>query len=393
VPDHEPTAACDIAIVGAGMVGASIAGELAAQVDRGAAPLHVVLLEAEAAPGSHSTGRSAAVFEEGYGPPQVRALTRASRVWFESESPPGTPLLRPRPALFPGRLEDETALRRLAAHLDAEGLATRWLDGAEARRLVPVLREPACAFGLLDLGSADLDVHAVLQRRLRQARAAGFELWTDARVRHLDRVGGAWRLATDDGRVLRATTVVNASGAWADEIARAAGVRRIGLEPRRRSAFVFAPPAGLDVRSWPSVVAADESWYFKPEAGLLLGSPANADPALPHDVQPEELDIATGIARIEAATTLTIRRPQRCWAGLRSFVADGEPVIGMDPEVPGFFWAAALGGYGIQSSPGLAQLVASLLLDRALPDSLRAQGVDPAALSPHRLRPDRLASN
>jgi D-arginine dehydrogenase len=157
------------------------------------------------------------------------------------------------------------------------------------------------------------------------------------------------------------------------------------LVPRRRSAFVFEPNGGLDVRGWPSVIAADESWYFKPDAGLLLASPANADDSFPHDVQPEELDIATGIARIEEATTLTIRRPKRSWAGLRSFVADGEPVVGFDDTAPGFFWAAALGGYGIQSSPAVGLLAAALLLDSPLPEALHRQGVVPAALWPQRL--------
>jgi D-arginine dehydrogenase len=197
-------------------------------------------------------------------------------------------------------------------------------------------------------------------------------------------VGDAWELTLAGGEAVRARVLVNAAGAWADEFGTLCGARPIGLKPRRRSAFTFHPPAGVDIAHWPAVAAIDEGWYFKPDAGLLLGSPANADPTVPHDVVPEELDIAIGIHRIEEMTTLAIRRPKATWAGLRSFVADGEPVIGFDPTCPGFFWLAAQGGYGIQSAAGASELAAALLLHEPLPESLRSQGVDPERLSPSR---------
>ncbi|HOB03343.1 MAG TPA: FAD-dependent oxidoreductase, partial [Casimicrobium huifangae] len=155
---------------------------------------------------------------------------------------------------------------------------------------------------------------------------------------------------------------------------------------RRRSAFTFKTPDGMDVASWPAVVGVDEGWYFKPDAGRLLGSPANADDTVPHDVMPEELDIAIGIDRLQTATTLTIRRPERTWAGLRSFVSDGELVIGFDNHAPGFFWLAAQGGYGIQSAAGASELATALICSEPLPDSLRVAGVDPAVFRPGRLR-------
>lgn len=164
------------------------------------------------------------------------------------------------------------------------------------------------------------------------------------------------------------------------------GAASIGLVPHRRSAFTFRPPEGLDVSRWPAVVGVDESYYFKPDAGQLLGSPANADPSAPHDVMPEEVDIALGIHQIESVTTLSIRRPTATWAGLRSFVRDGEIVIGWDDACPAFFWLAAQGGYGIQSAAGASSLAAALLLERALPDELLQQGVDAQAVSPRRLR-------
>ena len=181
------------------------------------------------------------------------------------------------------------------------------------------------------------------------------------------RSGGRWCIETTAGS-FNAAQVVNAAGAWVDVLAARAGLAPIGIQPRRRSAFVFDAPPGVASVHWPCVADVDEGFYFKPDAGLLLGSPANADPVPPHDVLPEELDIATGIARIEAATTLTIRRPRRTWAGLRSFVSDGDLVGGFDPQAEGFFWLAAQGGYGIQTSAAMAALAAAQLLRQPPPD-------------------------
>jgi D-arginine dehydrogenase len=197
---------------------------------------------------------------------------------------------------------------------------------------------------------------------------------------------GQWSVELADGRQLRCRTLVNAAGAWADELAKRCGALPLYIQPKRRSAFTFPSPAAVDVRAWPTVADVEVRWYFKPDAGQLLGSPANADPVPAHDVVPEELDIATGIAAIEAATTLTIRRPTRTWAGLRSFSPDGELVIGWDTTRTGLFWIAGQGGYGIQSASGAAQLAAALWLGEQLPEALRAQGVQAHALEPARLQ-------
>ena len=377
----------DTAIIGTGIVGASVACFTAPHG-------RVLLLEAESAPGYHSTGRSAALYEPAYGPPQVRALTRASRAFFD-QPPPGFasgPLLTPRPAMFVGGADDVNTLRAVHRSLLDAGLPTEWLSTADALRRVPVLRPQACACAVVDGSSSDIDVHALLHGYLRQARAAGAQVVGDARVAALARSGGSaqanpWQIDTADGRRFHARQLVNAAGAWADEVAALAGAAAVGLQPRRRSAFRFDAPAGVDVQGWPAVMAADESWYIKPDAGLLLGSPANADPVHAHDVVAEELDVALGIHRIEAATTLQIRRPHSTWAGLRSFVPDGEPVCGFDPVQHGFFWAAALGGYGIQSSPGFGQLCAALLRGAEVPAALRAEGLDAAVLRPGRALP------
>ena len=251
---------------------------------------------------------------------------------------------------------------------------------------MPCLKPDRVAGALLDPDSMDIDVHALHQGFLRGFRTAGGMLQCDANVCSSRRTGGAWEIGLADGTTVLAATVVNAAGAWADEVAALFGAQAVGLTPRRRSAFTFDAPFGMSFAHWPAVVGIDESWYFKPDAGRLLGSPANADPTVPHDVVPEELDIATGIYRIEEVTTLAIRRPHRTWAGLRSFVEDGELVIGYDAACEGFFWLAAQGGYGIQSAAGASALAAALLQRLPPGDDLARFDVDPTTFAPARLR-------
>jgi D-arginine dehydrogenase len=364
---------CDAIVIGAGIAGTSVAAFLAPHA-------RVVLLEREAQPGMHTTGRSAAMFEESYGPPQVRALTRASRAWFERDPA----WLTPRGSLFVGRVEQRDAVDALHAALAAEGAAVRRADAAQAMARVPLLRPEATAHALVCEGGCDIDVHAVHQQYLREARSHRAALVLDVRLIRLEHVRQRWEAEAFDGRRWRAPIVVNAAGAWVDEVATLAGVAPIGIQPRRRSAFTFAPPAGTDVRTWPLVVGIDEDFYFKPDAGLLLGSPANADLVPPHDVVAEELDVATGIARIEEATTMTIRRPLRTWAGLRSFVPTGDLVGGFDAAVPGFFWCCGLGGYGIQTSPAMGEACAARVLGRPLPAHIADQGLSFDALAARR---------
>ena len=370
-----PTA--DFIVIGAGMAGASVAYFLAPHG-------RVLLLEREAQPGYHSTGRSAALYLESYGTPQVRMLTRASRAFFESP-PDGfseQPLLAPRGAMVlasPGQEE------RLRAHWDvvrALSDKAQWLDTAQTLAQVPVLRPERVIGSVLEPDAFDMDVHAIHQGFLRGVRRAGGNIVCDAEVASLVRAGNVWRVQTRAG-AFESPVVVNAAGAWCDEVARLAGMAPIGLQPKRRSAFVFQPP--MDVHAWPATLTVDEDWYIKPDAGMLLGSPANADPVAPHDVQPEELDIATAIARIEEYTTLTIRRPARTWAGLRSFVADGDLVGGWDAQADGFFWVAAQGGYGIQTSAGMGEACAALVRREPLPARIAGFGLTEAMLSPIRL--------
>ena len=368
----------DFIVIGGGIGGASIAYWLAQQA-------RVIVLEREAQPGYHSTGRSAALFMKSYGPEHVRALTRASLGFFRNppEGFSDHALLSPRGAfMFAGPGQED----RLAAHealVRTSSSAVERLDARAALDLLPVLRPEHVIGGVLEQDAADIDVDSLLQGFLRGARLHGSQTIWDAHVTGMRRAGGVWTVTTSAGSY-QAPVLVNAAGAWADEIAKLAGAGPVGLVPKRRSAFLFAPPEGLATSRWPMFIDVDESFYIKPDAGMLLGSPANADPAPPHDVQAEELDIAIAIDNIERMTTLQIRRPSHTWAGLRSFVPDGELVGGFDPALPGFFWAAAQGGYGIQSAPGAGQYYASVLLGEAASLDLASSGFDPARISPAR---------
>ncbi len=370
----------DFLVIGAGIAGASIAYWLAPQAS-------VIVLERENQPGYHSTGRSAALFMESYGTPQVRALTMASRAFFE-QPPAGFAehrLLTPRGALIVASPGQEAELQRSWEILRRMTPNAQLLDAAQTCALVPVLRPEKVIGAVHEPDAADMDVHAIHQGYLRGLRTAGGRIACDAPVTSIARRDGRWQVEAG-GETYTAATVIDAAGAWADEVARLAGVLPLGLEPRRRSAFIFAPPAGMDTAHWPMALGVGEDWYFKPDAGMLLGSPANADPVAAQDVQPEELDIALGIHQLQEMTTLTIRRPTRTWAGLRSFVGDGDLVGGYDPAVPGFFWVAAQGGYGIQTSAAMGEACAALARGMPLPQRFAEFGLTAAMLSPARLR-------
>lgn len=369
----------DFLIIGAGIAGASTGYFLAPHGK-------TLLLERESQPGYHSTGRSAALYIVTYGTPQVRALTAASRAFFDA--PPAGfaehPLLSPRGELVVDFGGDAAELQRQYEDGKTSVAEVRLLDADQACALVPVLRRDKVRGAMLDPSAADIDTDALHQGYLRGIRQQGGEIHCSREVTAISRDGDAWRVDCGEQQY-RARVLVNAAGAWCDEIARLAGVAPIGLVPKRRAAFTFNAPEGVDCHAWPGVVSLDESFYFKPDAGLLLGSPANADPVEPHDVQPEELDIALGIYQIEEHTTLAIRRPTHTWAGLRSFVADGDLVGGYDPQAPGFFWCAAQGGYGIQTSAAMGQACAALIRGEPLPEHLRQFGLSAEMLSPARL--------
>jgi glycine/D-amino acid oxidase-like deaminating enzyme len=387
----------DFLVLGGGIAGAS-AGYFLAESGR------VMLLERESALGYHSTGRSAALFSEYYGGGVVRALTAASRAFFTGP-PPGFdgPLLTPRSvlALCPAGSED-----RFEAVL-AEGLTApvpvREIGAGEVRRYCPIVRPDYYSRAMLKPAAMDIDVDALHQGFARGIRARGGQVVTSAPVRELSRRGGLWHAVTGAGE-FRAPVVVNAAGAWADEVAAMAGVPRTGLAALRRTAAIVDPPElppppeaartvpgaaaepGAAVARWPMVADVTETFYFKPESGGLLISPVDATPVPPGDARPDDLDVAVAAARVQACTTLVIRRIRSAWAGLRCSVPDGTPVIGEAPGAPGFFWLAALGGYGIQTAPAAGRLAAALAASGGVPGCLPPE-VTLASLAPGRCQP------
>jgi D-arginine dehydrogenase len=372
--------AIDVCIVGGGMAGAAVAFHLAPHAS-------VVVLEREPHVGYHSTGRSAAMYSPQYGSTVIRRLTLSSGPFFRA--PPAgfaaTPLLADRGFLTIGSAAQRATLERHEATARASGQSTARLSAREACAIVPSLRPEATDWALFDPTAQDLDVDALLQGFLRGARTRGVRVLTAREVATLERRADGWRVG-GDGFEFQSRILVNAAGAWADEVAARAGVRPLGLVPHRRTAFVFDGPAQVEVGRWPMVSDADELFYFKPEAGRLLGSLAEEVPSPATDAQPDELDVAVAVDRIERVVDFPVRRVLRSWTGLRVFGRDRDPVSGFEPGVPGFYWHAALGGYGIQTAPALGDFAAALLLWRRPPVALRDCGLDAAQLAPERLR-------
>ena len=374
-----PPETADILVIGGGIAGASVAAELAASA-------RVILLERESQTGYHTTGRSAAVFAPCYGPTPIRQLTVASEPFFR-EPPEGftsNPLFSPRPVLMIARDDQRAALDRLTEDVASQTEVER-LDGEALAACQPLLRPGYASAGMMDRQGQDIDVHALHSGYLRMLRGRGGRVVTNAEVTGLAHDGTDWRVETRGGD-FRAPLVINASGAWADVIGAMAGAGEIGLVPKRRTAMTIADHPTVRTAGLPITIDVDEEFYLKPDAGRLLISPADATPSEPCDAQPDEMDIAIGADRIMTAFDLTIRRIESSWAGLRSFVADKAPVAGFSDRVPGFFWLAGQGGYGIQSAPALAAFAANSVLGLPPSERLLATGFDPASLSPERLR-------
>jgi D-arginine dehydrogenase len=362
----------DVIVLGAGIAGVSAAAAISKTA-------RVLVLEAETSPGYHATGRSAAYFAPGYGNAVVREMTQASSAFFNDAGSgfADVPLLRPRDALWFADADRAVLVDKLAMEING----TKRLSGSEVLERLPILRPECATAGLLaPPGGGDIDVDALLQGWVRQLRSNGGVLQTGTRVESLERRGGHWHVG-GAGMAHSASVIINAAGAWADDIAALAGAVRQRLEPRRRTALLLAVPSGVPFADWPLALDIEENLYFKPEAGMLMVSPGDETPCAASDVQPEELDIAIALDRFERAATMPFDRPRSPWAGLRTFAPDRTPVVGFDPVVPGFYWLAGQGGYGVQTAPAMAALVAHDLA-----------GSDGAAFDPAitvRLRPRR----
>jgi D-arginine dehydrogenase len=371
----------DFLVIGSGIAGASAAAMLASNA-------RVGLFERENVHGYHTTGRSAALWSALYGNAPIRALTVASRAFYD-RPPAGFaehPLLKPRGCLYFAGPDKLDRLDAIASGADALGIATQRLTTDESMELCPVLIADHVAAGLHEPDAMDIDVDALHQGFLRLFRQQGGDVRTDAEVVSLERHAEHWSVGLGGGGRVTAGVVINAAGAWADLVAEMAGIRGVGLRPLKRTAFLLEEPEGVAARDWPTVIEADESFYFKPESGRILVSPCDETPSPPCDAWPDDMDIAECVERLQAAAAIPVRRIIRSWAGLRSFVADRTPVIGYDTVAPGFFWLAGQGGYGVQTAPAAAQLAAALALGRPIPPDIARLGLHADQLSPARLR-------
>lgn len=373
---------CDILVVGGGIAGLSAAARFASHGQ-------TIVLERESAFGYHSSGRSATFYHFGIGNDAVRGLTAASADFFGH--PPQDyapfPLWSAKPALFIAAKEHLPELAALGAQMRHFVSTIEDAGPAEMQALVPVLKvgEEGAARGLIDTAGRKLDTDLLLQSAARAVRQAGGEIVLSAPVERIVRAHGKWIVDTPAER-FEAQTLVNAAGAWADELARMAGVRPLGLEPLKRTIIGFEPPDGLDVADWPFLkTAIDDGFYMLPDGGKLLASPMDVEPSCPCDAQPEEYEVALAAWRVEEATTLSVKRIPIKWAGLRSFVADKVPTAGYAPDAPGFFWLAGQGGYGLQTSPAMALAAEALMFGLPWPEALQQRGVRPEHIRPERL--------
>lgn len=369
----------DFLIVGAGIAGASVGYFLSAHG-------RVLLLEAEDAPGYHTTGRSAAFYAPSYGGRHLRPLTLASRAFFDA--PPSgfgdAPLLRPRGALYVGREDQLPAIESLYQELSAVMPDTQRWSPEEAYGACPGLREGYVAGAVFEPQCHDIDVSGLHHGFLRGIHANGGAVLTNADVTSLHHEAGLWHAGTIQG-AFSAPIVVNAAGAWGDVVAGFSDVAPIGLQPMRRTIVILPPPQDMS-DSWPLVLDVDDEFYFKPESGRLLTSPGDESPIAPCDVQPEEIDIAITIDRIQKAIHIDAPRIENSWAGLRTFSRDRRPVVGFDPDHEGFFWFVGQGGYGIQTAPAMGRLAEALVTKSPLPGELGEFGVDAATYAPARFR-------
>ncbi|CAN0654093.1 FAD-dependent catabolic D-arginine dehydrogenase DauA [Nitratireductor aquimarinus] len=360
----------DIIVIGGGIAGIGAGARMAADAS-------VTVLETEEAIGYHATGRSAAIYIRNYGNDTLRALNAAAEpVFKEPEGISDESLLTPRGLLYVATEEHVGALDKILE--GATGMERLDADAAVAR--VPILRRENIVAAAIEEGAQDIDVDRLLQGFAKMLRHQGGRIVNKAPVTAISRTDGVWTLETPQGS-FSAPIIVNAAGAWADEVAKLAGVQPLGLTPMRRSAVILPAPEGHDVTRWPLFACAGEGWYAKPDAGKLMVSPADEDPSEPFDAWPDDMVLAEGLHRFEQAVTVPVTRIERSWAGLRSFFPDRTPAVGFAPDAEGFFWLAGQGGYGVQTSPALSALAADLCAGRK--SGLAETVVQ--ALAPHRL--------
>lgn len=357
----------DFLIIGGGIAGTSAGARLSALGT-------TCLLEAEPALAYHASGRSAALFEANYGHPVVVTLSKASEQDLNTLD---GGFLTPRGLLLLGGPGQEDALAQGIAKMNLAAMSPE-----DATALVPIL-DPSHITGAGYHAEAwDIDTDRMVQHFAKTIRTNG-AVHCNQSVTAITRTAQGWEVTTNGGanaQTLHARHIVNASGAWADTIAKLAGIAPLGLTPMRRSMARMPAPGGHDVSGWPMLIGAGESWYAKADAGAWLVSPAEEDPTTPHDAYADDMVLAEGIARYQPFVTEEVTRVTSSWAGLRTFSPDRCLVIGPDASDPTFLWCAGQGGYGFQTAPAASQLLADLA--SGTPSPLDAATI--AALSPSR---------
>lgn len=368
----------DVMVIGGGIAGVSLGYEVAS--DR-----RVCLLEMESTLAVHTTGRSAASYLETYGHTEVRAMTTGSRSFFED--PPDYfdgPLLSPRPLLQFAGLGRGSALRELHTEVLDRVPEARLLSPADAAEVYPMLRPDQVELGMLEPGAMEIDVHGLHQGYVRGLKRRDGVIVKSGKVVSMEQANGVWTITTADGVRRTAATVVNAAGAWGEQIAALAGARSVGLTPLLRSIFMVRSPDLEATKHLPVLAEIDSAFYIKPEGDQLLCSPAEETPTAPGDVRADQLEVARAIEAIGETTTFQPKSVTSTWAGLRSFTADRNLVLGPEPGLPGFFWYVGQGGFGIQTAPAAARVAASVLRGEKVPADVAERGLDISKLSPSR---------
>ena len=372
----------DFLIIGGGIAGASAGYELS-KFGR------CIILEKESELGYHTTGRSAAIYTTTYmaGDAVIRSLVLPSGE-FLHHPPKGFsdyPLLTPRGMLYLAEKKKTNQLLALYEKLRQSTQDVKILNKDEIKKIIPILSEKYTHKAIFEKTVFDMDVHAIHEGFLKGVRQKGGKVITGAGAEKITFENGFWTIWTPKGS-FKSKIIINAAGAWADKMALLAGISPIHIQPCRRTVVLISPPKDLEINDYPFCYEIDEEFYFKPDVGKILVSPADRAPSDPCDAQPEEIDIAYAAHYLEEATDIKVTKIDHSWAGLRSHVKDHYPVAGFAPDASGFFWLAGQDGFGIKTAPALGRITAALVRGKDIPKDIKSHGLTKEMISPKRLK-------